>query len=132
MIGNNFQIHLHKVPSRAITETSSGRIKPRFPNNEEVYFIVPPEDRDIFLLHFRPDILPEVEQYEIHLQIKKKFKSKLAGQFGICYNDLQQDQFSKTVKTRNLKSQMKPYIGMKMKGKIKLKTKVKLMLTNHL
>ena len=115
-----FQIHLHKVPNRAITETSSGRIAPLFTDaaSEEVCFPVPAEDRDIFLLHFRPDVLPEVNQFEIHLQIKRKGKSQMVGAFGICYNDLELDCFSQKMKTRHLQSQWKNIAEIEIKYKV--------------
>ena len=113
-----FQIHLHKVPNRAITEISSGRIPPLFTAETEVSFPVAGEDRDIFLLHFRPEVLAEVDQYEIHLQIKRKGKTQTAGTFGICYADLQRDCFSRKMKTRQLQSQLKPLAEIEIKYKL--------------
>ena len=113
-----FKIHLEKVPNRAITETSSGRIPPLFTEDSEVCFPVPADDKDIFLLHFRPDVPDEVEQFEIHLQIKTKGKTKTAGTFGICYADLQRDRFSEKIKTRHLKSQLKSIAEIEIKYKV--------------
>ena len=101
------QIHLHKDPrTKTINETSSERIKPTFTDDDEVSFFVSEEDRDTFLLHFRSDVLPEVNQYQIELQIKQKFQTKTVGSFGICYNDMELDSFSRRLKTRQLRSEL--------------------------
>lgn len=60
----------------------------------------------------------EVDQYEIHLQIKKKGKTQLAGVFGICYNDLQLDSFCKKMKTRHLQSKLKNIAEIEIKYKV--------------
>ena len=84
------------------------------------------EDRDNFLLHFRSDVLPEVNQYQIELQIKKisknfkfqKFQTKTVGSFGICYNDMELDSFSEKLKTRQLRSEVNLVDGIEIKYKV--------------
>ena len=92
--------------TKTINETSSERIKPNFTDDDEVSFLVAEEDRDTFLLHFRSDILPEISQYQVELQIKQKFQTKTVGTFGICYQDMEQDSFTRRMKTRQLRSQL--------------------------
>lgn len=123
------QIHLHKDPrTKTINETSSERIKPTFTDDDEaeVSFFVSEEDRDNFLLHFRSDVLPEVNQYQIELQIKKisknfkfqKFQTKTVGSFGICYNDMELDSLSEKLKTRQLRSEVNLVDGIEIKYKV--------------
>ena len=76
------------------------------------------EDRDTFLLHFRSDVLPEVNQYQIELQIKQKFQTKTVGSFGICYNDMELDSFSRRLKTRQLRSEVNLVDGIEIKYKL--------------
>ena len=113
------QIHLHKDPrTKTINETSSERIKPTFTDDDEVSFFVSEEDRDTFLLHFRSDVLPKVNQYQIELQIKQKFQTKTVGSFGICYNDMELDSFSEKLKTRQLRSEVNLVDGIEIKYKV--------------
>ena len=98
-----------------MTEASSGRILPRFTDDNEVSFYVPEEYRETYQLRFRPDSSPEADQYEVQLHLKKKGNTKLAGTFGVCFNDLEIDSYNQRMKIRQLDSPRKNIVQIEIK-----------------
>ena len=115
---DGYQIHLFKLPNRSMSEASSGRISPRFTDDNEVSFYIPEEYRETFQLRFRTDRSPEADQYEVQLHLKKKGNSKLAGTFGVCFNDLEIDSYNQRMKIRQLDSPRKNIVQIEIKYKV--------------
>ena len=111
------QLHIHKSASRrnTINEESSERVYPQNTDDNEFKFDFSKEE--CFLLNFRSDILPEVDQYEVRIQIMTKLERKIIGQFGICSEDVQQHNNDKK-KLKNLKSMLKEIQDIDIKYKI--------------